>query len=136
MFNKVFCYITLLLYLSDIYISAIRRLLLLFMQEAQFILSSKAAMANVRLSLREKCPNTEIFLVHIFPHSDLYSVRMRKNTDQKKLRYWHFSRSIYEIKCLNESKKHVEISHILDLNTNLNKDHCSYNNGQNIWDKL
>ena len=21
--------------------------------------------------LREKCPNTELFLVHIFPHSDL-----------------------------------------------------------------
>ena len=34
--------------------------------------------------LREKCPNTEFFLVRIF----LYSVRMQENTDQKKLRIW------------------------------------------------
>ena len=37
-----------------------------------------------------------VFLVHIFPHLDwifgLYSVRMRENTDQKKLRIWtHFT---------------------------------------------
>ena len=32
--------------------------------------------------LREKCPNTEIR--SIFP----YSVRMRENTDQKKLHVW------------------------------------------------
>ena len=32
--------------------------------------------------LREKCPNTEFFLVLIF----LYSVRTQENTDQKKLR--------------------------------------------------
>ena len=38
-------------------------------------------------SLCEKCPNTEYFLVRIFPHSD-YSVRMRENTDQKILRIW------------------------------------------------
>ena len=30
-----------------------------------------------RASLREKCPNTEVFLVRIFP-----------NSDQKKLRIW------------------------------------------------
>ena len=35
-------------------------------------------------SLREKCPNTEFFLVRIFP----YSVRKRENTNQKKLRIW------------------------------------------------
>ena len=35
-------------------------------------------------SLREKCPNMEVLLVRIFP----YSVRMRKNTDQKKLCIW------------------------------------------------
>ena len=49
------------------------------------------------LPLCEKCPNTEFFLVHIFPHSDrirrdtLYlsvSVRIREKTDQKKLRIW------------------------------------------------
>ena len=42
-------------------------------------------------TLREKCPNTEIFLVRIFPYSDCispHSVRMRENTDQIKLRIW------------------------------------------------
>ena len=48
------------------------------------------------LSLREKCPNTEFFLVRIFPQSDWirsispYSVRMRENTDQKNLCIWTF----------------------------------------------
>ena len=42
----------------------------------------------------EKCLNTEIFLVRIFLHLDWirrftpYSVRIRENTDQKKLRIW------------------------------------------------
>ena len=36
------------------------------------------------LTLYEKNPNTEFFLVRIF----LYSVRMLENTDQKKLRIW------------------------------------------------
>ena len=36
------------------------------------------------LSLREKCPNTELFLVRIF----LYSIRIQENTDQKQLRIW------------------------------------------------
>ena len=35
-------------------------------------------------TLREKCPNTELFLVRISP----YSVRMRENTDQKQVRIW------------------------------------------------
>ena len=35
-------------------------------------------------ALHENCPNTEFFLVPIFP----YSVRMRKNRDQKKLLTW------------------------------------------------
>ena len=35
---------------------------------------------KVRLTLREKRPNTEFFLVRIFP----YSAQMRENTDQKK----------------------------------------------------
>ena len=44
-------------------------------------------------SLREKCPDTEYFLVRIFLYSDLrsksrYSVRIQENTDQKKLRIW------------------------------------------------
>ena len=42
-------------------------------------------------SLREKCPNTEFFLVPIFPKWEIlrispYSVRIWENTDQKKLR--------------------------------------------------
>ena len=37
-------------------------------------------------SLREKCPNTELFLVRIF----LYSVGIQENTDQKQLRIWTF----------------------------------------------
>ena len=36
------------------------------------------------LALREKCPNTELFLVRIFP----YSVQIPENTDQKKFRIW------------------------------------------------
>ena len=41
-------------------------------------------------TLREKCPNTELFLVRIF----LYSVRIQENTDQKQLRIWtHFTQS-------------------------------------------
>ena len=52
-------------------------------------------MVSFFLTLREKCPNTEFFLVRIFPHSDWirrdtpylsYAARMRENTDQKKLR--------------------------------------------------
>ena len=35
-------------------------------------------------ALCEKCPNTELFLVHIF----LYSVQIRENKDQKKLNIW------------------------------------------------
>ena len=35
-------------------------------------------------TLPEKCPNTEVFLVHIF----LYSVQIQENTDQKRLRIW------------------------------------------------
>ena len=38
----------------------------------------------INIPLREKCPNTESFLVFIFP----YSVRIQGNTDQKKLRIW------------------------------------------------
>ena len=38
------------------------------------------------LTLREKCFNMKFFLVCILP----YSVRARKNTDQKNLRRWTF----------------------------------------------
>ena len=58
-------------------------------------------------SLLEKCSNTGFFLVCIFPHSDWirrdkispYSVRIRENTDQKKLRMWTlFARWNVELK--------------------------------------
>ena len=39
--------------------------------------------------MREKCPNTEFFLVRIF----LYSVRIQENKDQKNSVFRHFSRS-------------------------------------------
>ena len=39
---------------------------------------------TVTKSLREKCRNTEYFLVRIF----LYSVQIQENTDQKILRIW------------------------------------------------
>ena len=45
-------------------------------------------------SLREKCRNTEYFLVRIF----LYSVQIQENTDQKILRIWTLSRSECESK--------------------------------------
>ena len=56
-----------------------------------------------RRSLREKCLNTECFLVRIFPHLDWirkirsicpYSVRMRENTDQRKFRIWTLSKVV------------------------------------------
>ena len=42
------------------------------------------------VSLREKCPNTEFFLVCIFP----YSVWIREEKDQKRLRIWTLFRQI------------------------------------------
>ena len=52
-------------------------------------------------TMNEKYPNTEFFLLRIFPHSDWirrdtiysYSVRIRENTDQKNSVFGHFSRS-------------------------------------------
>ena len=41
---------------------------------------------SLLVSLRENCPNTEFFLVCIFPHLD----RIQENTDHKKLRIWTF----------------------------------------------
>ena len=47
------------------------------------------------LTLCEKCPNTQFFLVRILPYSDWIrrftgygKIRIRGNTDQKKLRIW------------------------------------------------
>ena len=43
------------------------------------------------ISMLEKCPSTELFLVHMF----LYSDWIRENTDQNNSIFRHFSRSIY-----------------------------------------
>ena len=53
-------------------------------EQGQCIKLTFLKMLNISfsLSLRKKCPNTKFFLFRIFP----YSVRMRENTDQKKLR--------------------------------------------------
>ena len=45
--------------------------------EAQF--GDHRLLKRSNMTLREKCPNTELFLVSIF----LYSVRIQENTDQK-----------------------------------------------------
>ena len=42
------------------------------------------------LAKREKCPNSEFFLVRIL----LYQVRIHENTDQKNSEFGHFSRSV------------------------------------------
>ena len=46
--------------------------------------NSRRFLISSILPLREKCPNTEFFLVCIF----LYSVQMQENTDHKKLWIW------------------------------------------------
>ena len=54
------------------------------------------------LVLREKCPNTELFLVRIFRYSDwirrftksLYSIRIQENTTRNNSVFGHFSRSV------------------------------------------
>ena len=50
---------------------------------AEILVSS--GLLNERISLREKCSNTDSFLVRIFPHSDWIrratSVRIRENMD-------------------------------------------------------
>ena len=59
----------------------------------------KSPMQLIILTLREKCPNTELFLVHIFPHSD-WKVSLRIQSECGKIRtrnnsvFGHFSRSV------------------------------------------
>ena len=92
-------------------------------------------------ALREKCPNTEFFLFRIFPHSDWirrvriwektdqkklcsispYSVRMRENTDRKKLRIWilltQLNRSLGDMPCNEVCCPHKSVPE-LDLFNN------------------
>ena len=55
---------------------------------------------TVNDTLREKCPNTEFFLVRIF----LYSVRIQENTDHKKLRIWTLF-----TQCILSLKKSIQV---------------------------
>ena len=51
----------------------------------------------ISISLREKCPNMELFLVRIFLYSDWYrKIRTRNN-----FVFGHFPRSEYNLECLN-----------------------------------
>ena len=50
------------------------------------LLERKGFVLTMKNSLREKCPNTEFFLVRTFLYLD--SVQIQENMDQKKLRIW------------------------------------------------
>ena len=63
----------------------------------RFVYVQPKTIFEVIFSLCKKCPNTEFFLVRIFPYSDRiwdllrkypYSARIWENTDQKKLHIW------------------------------------------------
>ena len=68
-----------------------------------------------KLTLREKCPNTELFLVRIFllrtEYGDLlrkspylvriYLVRIQENTEQKQLRIWVLFTQCKEVISIN-----------------------------------
>ena len=73
---------------------------------------------NQKDSLREKCPNTECFLVRIF----LYSVRIQENTDQKKFRIWTLFTQCFTLKNL-ALKKLVTVKHFgkLSIHTSVIK---------------
>ena len=71
-------------------------------------------------TLRKKCPNTEFFLVLIFPYSDWirrdspYSVRIRENKNRKKLRIWTlFTQCGYLKKSCNESEIEPIFTHVV-----------------------
>ena len=57
-----------------------------------------SSMLSCNIALREKCPNTDSFLVHIFQHSDW----IQENTGQKKLRIWILFTQRWQIKKQSE----------------------------------
>ena len=59
--------------------------------------SRTSTLDNLHCLKSEKCPNTEFFLVCIFPYLDWipYSVQMRENTDQKNFVFGQFSSSAW-----------------------------------------
>ena len=69
----------------------------------------------VNKPLREKCRNTEFFLVRIFRiwteyeeilHISPYSVQMQENMDQKKLRIW----TLFTLRTFHISREHISES--------------------------
>ena len=58
----------------------------------------------IKVALREKCPNTDFFLVRIF----LYSVRYRKIQTRKNSVFGHFSHSVSGLSSATLSKKRLQ----------------------------
>ena len=72
-------------------------------------------LTKATLSLHEKCPDTEVFLVRIFLYLDwiqrfTYSVQIQGNTDQKNCVFGHFSSSVWNFQ---QGKKLRDIAFIL-----------------------
>ena len=55
----------------------------------KYEITSLVNIGNIFMALREKCQNTEFFLVRIVPYSDW----IRENTDQNNSKYGHVLRS-------------------------------------------
>ena len=88
--------------------------------------------------LREKCPNTELFLVRIFPHLGWirtrnysvspYSAQMWGNTDQKWLRIWTVFTQWVKKRILNE-----EAFQRFHLTLLWQRPLSEYNKGHFLW---
>ena len=85
-------------------------------------------------------PNTDFFLVRIFMHSDWiqsispYSVRMRENTDQKKLRIWTlFTQCLFNHSFTSSNLNYINIheNNILVFWNILEK--ARFTTNKNIW---
>ena len=75
--------------------------------------------SNELNKLREKFPNTELFMVRIF----LYSVQIQENTDQENSILTHFSLSVHwGSYWFNPASKHSRISYKSNFLTLIKKD--------------
>ena len=77
---------------------------------------------NISPTLREKCPNTEYFLVHIFPHSD-----------QKILRIWTLFTQCLGLSLWNILKP-WNFKHLIFFSSNCFNRNCFDRNGL-LWKK-
>ena len=79
-----------------------------------------------KLTMHEKCPNTEFFLVCIF----LYSDWIQENTDQRKLRLWiFFTQCKFKALC----SKYVYFMKVPLRKNHENPNFCERNFGINYW---